>query len=129
AIVEIRPPVPFSVPGILFQTLVQLGCFRQATFAEDGVTAAAGQISEARQYFMLEKSQPDAFAAAMLTDQVHAIVPVTGADQRKPVGASAEAGHNGPDAMIVQSTGGFRSSRKIIIRILFRLDRAAFKEG
>ena len=64
-----------------------------------------GQLSEARQYLMQEKSQPDAFALAVFTHQVHAIIPITGADQGQTVFASLEPSHDRLHTVVIQSAG------------------------
>ena len=50
----------------------------------------AGQLSEARQYLVQEKSQPNAFSLAVFPYQVHAVIPIAGADQGKAVFTSLE---------------------------------------
>src|ERR1041385_9270648 len=65
AVIKIGAAIPFTVPAILFNTLVQLGRFSLAMFGEFQITAAAGQFGKTSQYLMQEKSQPDAFTLAV----------------------------------------------------------------
>jgi hypothetical protein len=62
----------------------------------------ACNLSEGDEHFIKEKSQPDAFAFALLAHQVHAVVPVTGTDKRQAVFTKAEAPQDSPETVFVQ---------------------------
>ena len=83
----------------------------QATFGEGCVAARARQLGELREHFVQEEAQPDAFALALIAHQVHAVVPVAGADQRQAVLAEAQAVPDGAHAVLVQAGRLRRSGR------------------
>ena len=89
----------------------------------------ACDLRKPHKHFIQEKSEPDAFALAVLAHQVHAVVPITRADERQAVLAAAEAPQNGPHTVIVQTCRFFRRAGKIVIRVLVRVDRAALDEA
>src|SRR5438093_1515172 len=82
-VVEVRAPVPITVPGMLLDILSKLRRFVQATFREQGATTHMCYIREPQEHFMKKEPQPDAFAFAVLTHEVHAVVPVTGTHEWK----------------------------------------------
>ncbi len=45
---------------------------------------------ELRQHVVEEEGQPDAFALAVLADQIHAVIPVAATHQGQAVGAEAQ---------------------------------------
>ena len=85
-------------------------------------------LSEPHEYFIKEESQPYAFALAMFTHPVHAVVPVTRADKRQAMLAEAEASHDGPHTVIIQTCCLFRQAGKIVIRVFVCVYLAAFDE-
>ncbi len=56
-----------------------------------------------------EPAQPDALAAALATDAIHAVVPIAASDQRQAVAAHGEAPVEGSRAMLVAATPGLRT--------------------
>src|SRR4030042_6564731 len=88
----------------------------------------ACNLSEPHEHFIKEESQPNAFAFAVFAHHVHAVVPITRADKRQTVLAKADASHDGPHTVIVQTARLFRPSGKIVIRVLVRVYRAALDE-
>ena len=80
----------------------------------------ARNLSEAHEHFVQEKSQPHAFAFAVFAHQVHAVVPVTGADERQPVLTEFEAVHDGSDTVFVKTRRLLRAPGQIVIRVLIR---------
>jgi len=73
-----------------------------------------------------EKSQPDAFACAMFTHQVHAVIPVAGTHKGQAVLTHAETSQDGADAMFIQAGRFFRPAGQIVIRVLLHFYLAAF---
>jgi hypothetical protein len=65
----------------------------------------------------------------VFTHQIQAIIPITRADQGKAVVAPRETNHDRSYAVIVQSTGGFRPPRQIVIGIFFWLYGTTFKKS
>ena len=88
----------------------------------------ACNLGELHEHVIQEKSQPDAFAFAVFAHHVHAVVPVTGADERQAVLATSEAPQDGSHTVFVQTGRFFRPAGQIVIRVLLRVDRAAFEE-
>src|SRR3546814_6125279 len=77
-----------------------------------------------------EESKPDALAASALPHPVHAVVPVAGADQRQaalaePVQRTLQPAH----AVLVQRFAQARARRQVVVRLLVRIDLAAFDVG
>ena len=88
----------------------------------------ARNIYELPEYFTKEKAQPDAFPFAMLTDHVHAIVPVSGADERQAALAEGESSQDRAHAVLIQTGGFFRPVWQIVVRVIPRIYLPAFKE-
>ena len=65
-------------------------------------------------------AQPDAFAPALVTDAVHAVVPIAGADQGETVAAHLEAPVQSPRAVFIQRRPVFRL-RRLEVRLLVAL--------
>ena len=89
----------------------------------------AGNLSEAHEHFIKEKSQPDAFAFALFAHQIHAVVPVTGAHERQAVLTEFETVQDGPDTVIVKTCRLFGAAGQIVIGIFIRVHRTACNEG
>ena len=70
---------------------------------------AARQVGKLGQHVVEEERQPDAFAAALLADQVHAIVPIAATHQRQAVIAEFQSVLDGADAMLVKRGRFLRS--------------------
>ena len=64
----------------------------------------------------------------MLTDHVHAIVPVSGADERQAALAEGESPLDRAHAVLIQTGGFVRSAWQIVIRVIPRIYLPAFKE-
>ena len=99
-----------------------------AAFGEGDVTVHAGNLGEPHEHFIKEKSQPDAFAFAVFAHPVHAVVPVTGADERQAMLTKRETLQNGSHTVFVQTGRFFGPAGQIVIRVLLRVYRAAFDE-
>ena len=96
---------------MLLDILAQLSRFALATFSEGQVTTQACHLRELHEHVIQEKSQPDAFASALFADHVHAVVPVTGADEREAVLPACEALQNGSHTVFVHTGRFFRPAR------------------
>jgi hypothetical protein len=68
------------------------------------LVATFRELSERQECRIKEPSEPDALAVALLTDPVHAIVPVSGTHQRQPVNADRETQIERASAMLEQSS-------------------------
>src|SRR5574341_496718 len=128
AIVEVGAAVPLAIPAILLDILAHVSRLPPATFGEGYVTVPVGNLSEPHEDFIQEKPQPDTFACAVLPHNVHAVVPVTGADERQAVLTKSEAPQNGAHTVFVQTGRFFGPAGQIVIRVLLRAYRAAFDE-
>ena len=73
--------------------------------AEHGRVVAVpfGQRAEAAEDLAQEEAEPDALAPPFRADEVHAVVPVAGADQRQAVFAEAQAVPQGVRRVLVQA--------------------------
>ena len=91
-----------------------------AALGEGGVAAQRGQLGELRQHVVEEEAQPDAFALALLADQVHAVVPVAGAHQRQAVRAEAQAVSDGAHAVLVQAGRLVGAAGQVVVGLLLR---------
>ena len=127
-VVEVRAPVPFTVPSVLLDILSKLRRFVQATFREQGAATHMCDIREPQEHFVKKETQPDAFAFAVFTHEVHAVVPVTGAHERKTMFTKSKSTQDGAHTMIVERRGGLGTNRQIVVRVFVRLYVAAFDE-
>ena len=93
------------------------------------VAAPAGNLGELHEHVIEEETQPNALAFTLCAHQVHAVVPVARADERKIVLPHAETLQNGSDTMIVQTGSLFRQAGQVVVGIFLRVDRAAGDEG
>ena len=91
--------------------------------ASADVAAPPGQLGELREHVVKEERQPDAFAFAVLADQVHAVIPVAAAHQRQAVVAEAQAVVDGADAMLVERADVVGNLRQVVVRFLVRTQR------
>ena len=128
AVVEIGPRVPTAVPGLALHGDLQRVCVHGPFFRARGLVARRGQRREGRQRGVKEPSEPDAFALALLTDAVHAIVPVPRPHQRKPVPAQREACIQRKRAMLEQRRSIFGDRRQEEIVRLVRRQWGPFEE-
>src|SRR6185437_6447059 len=82
---RIGTAVPFTVPAFALE------CFRQDSRMAAPyrgtrlLVAAIGQSRERRQGGVQKPAEPDAFASSLVADPVHAVIPVSGANQRQTV--------------------------------------------
>ena len=88
----------------------------------------ARQRRELAQHFAQEEPEPDAFAAALVPDAIHAVVPVAGADQRQAVRAVAQPMLNRSPRMLVQARRFGRAPGHVVPRLLVRRHRRTVEE-
>lgn len=98
AVIEIGAVVPLTVPAVIFDIEAQPCRLFYAVIGKGGVIMGAGDFREGRERIIEKKPQPHAFAPAVLADQIHPVVPVTGADKRETVLAEFKAGGAGARA-------------------------------
>src|SRR5512135_3141069 len=65
----------------------------------------------------------------MFSHHVHAVIPITRADERQAVLAESEAIEDGPHTVFVQSRRFVRPAGKIVIRVLISPYRPSFEEA
>ncbi len=97
---------------------MQAACFARVFIHGDLIAAVAGEFAELPQHVVEEEREPDAFALAVLADQIHAVVPVAAADQRQVVNAETQAVVHGADAMFVKCRNLIGNLRQVVIRFL-----------
>ena len=87
AVIKPAPQVPIAVPGGIFNILPQsLLLFRVAP-GKILLLQCLGEFGHPLQYINQEPSEPDAFALSLDSNQVHAVIPVAGSEERKAVWA------------------------------------------
>ncbi len=96
---------------MLLDILAHVRRFALTTFSEGQVTTQACNLRKLHEHVIQEKSQPDALAFALFADHVHAVVPVTGADEWKAVLPTCEALQNGSHTVFVHTGRFFRPAR------------------
>ncbi len=97
--------------------------------ANDSSLMPARQRRELAQHFAQEESEPDAFAAALVPDAIHAVVPVAGADQRQTVCAVALPMLNRSPRVLVQARRLGRAPGHVVPRLLVRRHRWTVEES
>ena len=125
AVVEIGAAVPGAVPPVVFDMPAEPGRLVPAVFGKGLVAVNPRNLRKLGQHGIKEKSQPNAFAFTVFPHKVHAVVPITRADEWQAVFAKADASQDGPHTVIIQTGRLFRPSGKIVIRVLIRVYRAA----
>src|SRR6185369_1051722 len=80
AVVEVSAPVPFAVPAVALDALAQLRRLALTAFGEQCIALRASERGELHQHVVKEEAEPDALAFALRADEIHAVVPVAGAD-------------------------------------------------
>ena len=113
---------------MLFDIPAQLGRFPLAALDKGCVITHAGNLNKLYEYSIKEESQPDTFAFAVFAHKVHAVVPITRADERQAVLTESEAIKDGPHTVFVKSSSFVRPAGKIVIRVLISIYRAALYE-
>ena len=99
-------------------------CFRQRSARwRSPRPSAIGR--ERREDRVQEPAQPDALAAALVTDPVHAVVPVARSDQRQAVRPDREADVDGARAVLEEGCRLPRSIRLEVGVVLVGSERRA----
>ena len=129
AVVEVGATVPVAIPAVALDILAQLCRLFLAARGEGAVAAHARKLGELHQHVIQEETQPHAFAFAVCANHVHAVVPVTCADERQAALAEAQTSEDGAHAVLIQIGGFVRATGHVVIRILFRGDLAAVEKG
>src|SRR5688500_10643680 len=88
--VEVRPTIPLAVPGVSLDVLPEFRGLPQAQVGEWFVLAPPGDGFESYEHVIEEECQPHAFPLAVLADQIHSIVPISGSHEREPVIAESQ---------------------------------------
>src|SRR3989304_6156196 len=101
AVIKVSAAVPLAIPAMLLDVPAHLRRLLPATLDEGRITMHAGNLTEPHEHFIQEKTQPDALALAVHAYNVHAVVPVTGADERQAVHAERETAQDGAHTVLV----------------------------
>jgi hypothetical protein len=118
AVIEIRPAIPLSVPGVLLDRIAQAARFFTKGPGLIRVAPLVAQFGKVLEHRQQEPAEPDAFTAAFRADAVHAVVPVAAAHERQSVSAESASVLDGAEAMLVDRAGLSRCSGNAIIFIL-----------
>ena len=78
---------------------------------------------EAAQHVVEEERHPDALAAPLASDAVHAVVPVPGAHERKAVGSDAKRAVDRAAAVLVDARALTRGRRRQVRLVLAGLEQ------
>src|SRR5438105_2773344 len=101
-VVEIGAPILLAVPRIFLDVFLQLLRLGQATLREIRVPTPARNFSKLPEHVVKKKGEPDAFAAAFFSYQVHPVIPIAGAHQGQTVLAEFQSMLDRADAMLVK---------------------------
>jgi hypothetical protein len=115
AVVEVGAPIPVAVPRHLEVARQPLALRSPATRVVE-IAAQASDRGEFREDPREEPAQPHALSAAKMTDAVHAVVPVSGADQRQPVRSAGDGSVDGARAVLVQRAA-LRAGHRQSVRV------------
>src|ERR1017187_2275336 len=129
AIIEVGAAIPLAVPAIVLERGFERADMQAPGFSALGFAARIGNLGELPENRVQEPAQPDTLALAVLSHPVHAVVPVSGADQRKAVATDTEASVQGPGAMFKEAGARRRYPR---LKIGFEVSRGkmfAFQKG
>src|SRR5437870_1383162 len=100
AVVEVGAPVPVAVPGLPLERRLEGGHVPAPGVGALVLAAQLGKASELPEGGVQEPAEPDALAHARLPDAVHAVVPVAGAHEGKPVAPDEQAAVERPSAVL-----------------------------
>ncbi|EXI71310.1 MAG: hypothetical protein AW07_03753 [Candidatus Accumulibacter sp. SK-11] len=128
AIVEPRTTVPPAIPAMLLDVATQPAPFSAAEFSENRIAMRSRHRGELPEHFAQEEAQPDAFSLSLHADQIHAIVPVAAPHQRQAMLAELQAAPDGAHAVFVETRRAGRAAGQIVVGVVFRVDRTAFKK-
>jgi hypothetical protein len=68
---------------MLLDVTAELPCLALTAFSEGEIPLHARDLGEPHKYVIEEEREPDTFAFTFFTHHVHAVVPVTGTDERQ----------------------------------------------
>ena len=97
-----------------------------AAFDEREVAAQRRHLGELHEGGVKEECQPDAFALAVLADQVHAVVPVPTAHQGQTPGAEVQAFEEGAHAVFIQGRRLAGAPGQVVVRVGLGAEHAPF---
>ena len=100
-VVEVGAAVPRAIPCLLDHQGDAIPLAPPAGGAV-GIAAPLDHAGKIAQDLRQEPAQPHAFAAALMTDAIHAVVPIARSDERQPVGANGQSALDGADAVLVK---------------------------
>src|SRR6185295_12278799 len=90
-------------------------------------SAGGSDGSEPPKNMKEEPGQPDALAPSFDADEVHAVVPVAGADEWKSVRSALEVQRDRANAVFVEWRNLTRDSRTLVGLVLPRVERTALE--
>src|SRR5271156_3924924 len=111
AVVEISAAVPLAIPAIVFQSSLEAADVQAPRLSTLALATAIRELCKLPQDGVQEPAEPYAFALAVLSHAVHAVVPVTGAHQRQAVTSHIQAAVQGARAVLEKRRAGFRNAR------------------
>ena len=112
------PAIPAAIPAGRFNMAVQLMDPVRPGICDTGVAGTIGKAGESAGGHHCKPCQPDTLALSVPTDPVHAVIPVSRADQRKVVSSPGQAFLQRPLTMIEQGLtdyGGFEPGIAIFL--------------
>src|SRR2546430_5163781 len=95
---------------------------------ERWVVAQTRDFGEFSEDVTKEESEPDAFALAVPPDEIHAVVPIAGSDQRQSMRAESQPMQNCSHAVLINIRDFVQSARQVIVRIVLRIDWTAVEK-
>ncbi len=121
AVVVPAAQVPAAVPGVRLERRAVGVARRAVAGGPAGVAAPLAQRREGVQHGVQEEAHPDALAAPLAADAVHAVVPVARAEQGQPVRPGRQPAVEGAAAVLVHAPrlarGGGRQERLVLARL------------
>ena len=131
AVVEVGAAIPVAVPRFTLDgAVVRAAACCASASARIGLAAPFGDRgAKSRQCRVQEPAQPDAFAASLGADPVHAVVPIAAAHQRQAMRADRPGSRSSARTQCSYSGRGARreTGRKVRF-VLVRLPAAALEE-
>src|SRR6516162_1406740 len=91
SIVEIGSPVPVTVPSFAFERCFQRTHVQPPRFCTLALPARIRDLGKLPKNRMQEPAKPHTFAFSVLTNAVHAIVPIAGTHQWQAVHSNSES--------------------------------------
>ena len=113
---------------MLFDILAQDASLFLAAISKRDIPVPPGKAGKLHENVIQEERQPNAFATAVKSDQIHSIIPVPCAHQWKAMFAESQTMQDRAHAMVIQARNLFGARGKIVIRIFIRADLPSFQE-